>query len=85
MRRIRCVLFGCWCDENYACLKCGATLYDPDYVQIGKMDWVSRLWAKICAVPHVVSKRCEVCGKLIWFPGGKSFCSQACWDKWIPF
>jgi hypothetical protein len=31
--RIRCYLFGCWCDENSACPKCGAALYDVDFIQ----------------------------------------------------
>jgi hypothetical protein len=85
MGRIRCILFGCWFDENHACPKCGAASYDPDYVQVGKMDWIYRLHDRICTYPNVVSRRCEVCGKLIWFPVGKRCCSQACWDKWLPF
>jgi hypothetical protein len=38
--RIACHLWGCWCSNEYpGCLRCGAALYDADFIQIGRMDW----------------------------------------------
>jgi hypothetical protein len=84
MRRIRCILFGCWCHRDYpGCGRCGAALYDADFIQIAKLDWLIRLWWWLRKLRII--KPCAVCGKRIWFAGTKACCSEKCWNDWLPF
>jgi predicted nucleic-acid-binding Zn-ribbon protein len=83
--RIRCVLFGCWCDEHSACPKCGAQVYDGDYIQIGKMDWMFKVRDLFKGTYRFVNRRCDVCGKRMLFTYKQNVCSDSCFDKWIPF
>lgn len=82
--RVRCVLFGCWCDENSSCPKCGAPLYDSDFVQIGKLDWIKRVNGWIKGISYLICRRCEVCGKRMRFSRDYT-CSPKCNDEWFPF
>lgn len=82
--RIRCFLWGCWCDENSACPKCGAALYDADFIQIGKLDWMRRMRGSLNGLRYLMSRRCEVCGKRMKFSRDYT-CSPKCADEWIPF
>jgi hypothetical protein len=58
--RIRCVLWGCWTDENGACPKCGCALYDADFVQEGRLHWFQQAWWRlrhgvaVCTTRHCV-------------------------------
>jgi len=83
--RLRCYLFGCWCDQNSSCPKCGAALYDADFIQKGKLDWVHRLRFIVADNVALVHRRCDVCGKRIWFTRWSPCCSEDCYDKYIPF
>ena len=83
--RIRCVLFGCWCDQNSSCPKCGAALYDADFIQVGRMDWVHRVRGFLLhLIPHLY-RRCEVCDKRFWSGRHGPCCSKECADEWLPF
>lgn len=44
-RRIKCWLLAC--DGSPYCERCGTDLYDPDYIQYGKLDWLFRLYWNI--------------------------------------
>lgn len=84
--RIRCILFGCWCDENSACPKCGCALYDADFRQIGKLNWIYRVRDFLRGVYVFSNRHCEVCGKRLGFTRrGPHCCSEKCYDQWIPF
>jgi hypothetical protein len=82
--RIKCKLWGCWCHEEYpACGRCGAQLYDADFVQIAKLQRLMTVWEWVKGVRFY--RQCAVCKKRIWFAGLKACCSQKCWDEWLPF
>lgn len=83
--RIHCYLFGCWCDPNSACPKCGAALYDCEFIQVGKLDWVHSVRRLFAGIRCFVSRRCDVCGRKYWFTRSGPCCSQKCYDQWIPF
>ena len=84
--RISCNLWGCWCDNNGACPKCGCALYDPDFVQQGKLAWLQSLWWRLYrCVRFFKGHPCDVCGKRMWFTWNAPCCSQKCMDEWIPF
>lgn len=84
--RIRCILFGCGCDENSACPKCGCALYDADFVQEGKLHWFQSVWGNLKSRKAMFTTRqCEVCGKRMWFTWSSPCCSENCRDQWIPF
>ena len=84
--RIRCVLWGCWCDQNSSCPKCGAALYDADYIQIGKLEWIRKVVGFFRGIYRFANRRCEVCGKKIRFNRHDDYtCSDECFDKWLPF
>jgi hypothetical protein len=83
--RIRCVLWGCWCDRNGGCPKCGSALYDADFIQIGRLAWMQRVGGRLKQLRGFVNRKCEVCGKRYWFTGRNPCCSEKCYDEWIPF
>jgi hypothetical protein len=84
--RIACHLWGCWCSNEYpGCLRCGAALYDADFIQIGRMDWLVRLRYFIGDVFACINRKCSVCGKRMWFKGDSSCCSEKCESEWYPF
>jgi len=67
---LRCELFGCREDgpdgfSQPRCYRCRAHVYDGDFVQIGRLDWLPRLgtWARRRAAGWVVGHKCVVCGK----------------------
>jgi hypothetical protein len=83
--RIRCLLWGCWCDEHSACPKCGSALYDADFIQIGKLGWMSRVRDLFKGIYCFTNRHCEVCGKRMWFTRHSPCCSDECYSQWIPF
>jgi hypothetical protein len=85
MMRIRCELWGCWCDENCACPRCGAALYDADFVQIGKLQWVRDVRSFLHGAYKFTNRHCDVCRRRIWFTRNAPCCSRKCYDQWIPF
>ena len=83
--RVRCVLFGCWYDQNSSCPKCGAALYDADFIQVGRMDWVHKVRGKLSQIRAFVNRKCNVCGKRYWFTANEPCCSEECYEDYIPF
>jgi hypothetical protein len=86
--RWHCWLWGCWCDMNCACPKCGAHVYnDPcDYIQIGKLEWVKSCYWNCVGLLTRLSGHCDVCNKRYWwFNRYYNCCSEKCYDKWLPF
>lgn len=84
--RLWCHLFGCCLHEQVPeCVRCGAHLYEGfcDYGKISGPWWRVRNWAW-CQI-HRVYRRCECCGKVMWFKPHEPTCSEECDEKWIPF
>jgi hypothetical protein len=59
LRRFRCWLLSC--DGSPYCERCGTDLYDPDYIQYGKLDWLLRLYWRV----YEWTQRPKYCGKPI--------------------
>lgn len=85
MARIRCYLWGCWCDENSACPKCGAALYDADFIQIGRLDWMRSIRRYLGGVWLFCNRRCPVCNKGMRFTWHGPCCSEKCAEDYLPF
>jgi hypothetical protein len=93
--RLRCRWSGCR-EEEYgpACERCGEELYGGAFVMWGD-SWRYRLGVRLTKVLRplrwFLGHRCEVCGRRFWRqlrPGDDDrppICSEACFDKWIPF
>lgn len=90
MARIRCWFSGCQIDGEPGappeCWRCGADLYDADYVQLPFRSRivpfkVAYWWWKAY---YFVHQKCNNCGKHLWMTD-ESFCSKKCLDEWIPF
>ena len=83
--RIRCNLLGCATDAN-ACARCGTDLYDGDFVQIGRLDFVFRAYWRVRRVAwKFTGRRCAVCSKRFWRRGDDWTCSDKCFSDWLPF
>jgi hypothetical protein len=86
MRRKRCNWFGCTLGEHEPCCeRCGAWLYDPDFVPIGSLEWIMDAWAWVRRLPSKAHRRCDVCGGSMWFKPDEPCCSSECLDRWLPF
>ena len=86
MKRILCQMWGCCCSNEYpGCVRCGAALYDADFIQIGHLDWLVRLRSSIVEGLSYLNRKCAVCGKRMWFKGQSSCCSEKCESEWYPF
>ena len=91
LTRAKCVLIGCICAENYpGCYRCQEGLYEGDFIQYGKLDWVFRLydrwlyWRRRIAL-KLGRAKCDQCGKKYWRGHDDRFCSEECFDDFIPF
>lgn len=84
--RARCRLLGCACARDYpGCERCGAGIYDADYVQIGALDFAFRAYGRARRfVERFTGRRCEVCRKRYW-RGDPWVCSDRCFSDWLPF
>lgn len=83
--RLRCRLWGCRLDEQFPfCECCHADLYDADFVQCGYFWRLQVGWAWLKALPSGLARRCDVCGKRMWFTK-EPCCSEQCFSEWIPF
>jgi len=86
--RIRCNLFGCLCDDAPVCMRCGTELYDGEFYQTGRLDWLVLLWGRVSSMAWRIfcPPRCEVCGRKLRHHEGLFVCSrQECLDAWEPF
>lgn len=86
MKRILCRISGCACgDYAPACDRCGAYLYDADFIQEGAMQPLWNFIDRIRAKRMALLRRCDVCGKKMLNAGTETCCSKECYEKWIPF
>ena len=86
MKRLLCHLWGCWCSNEYpGCVRCGAALYDSDFVQIGHLHWISNMRSLWTEAVRCTAGRCDVCHKRMWFKGHNPCCSEECQEQWYPF
>jgi hypothetical protein len=83
--RLRCHLLGCECKNNYpSCDYCN-THYSDEWIETTRLQkfiwWVQRLFKE------PLFSRCSECEKRIFrpFAYNESFCSEKCYDKWMPF
>jgi hypothetical protein len=60
--RLHCVLFGCQDNPGGQCVRCGATLYDGDFLY-GKLTPVLHWWrkARVEIAYFLVPPVCEIC------------------------
>jgi hypothetical protein len=92
-RRLWCRLFGCLPhDQAPACERCGAGVYDPEFVEYGQTTLapVRNWWADVrwWLARRFLCHRCTSCGKRLWPWSPRvhgDHCSEACFDNWIPF
>jgi hypothetical protein len=85
MRRWLCGWFGCVLDEHGSCCdRCGAWLYESDFVQYGSLEWIFAPWWWWRRSKAFVRHSCGECGKPIWF-SDEPCCSEECAEKWVPF
>jgi hypothetical protein len=87
MKRLLCKLWGCWVHNDYpACGRCGSALYDADFVQIGRLNWVYRVRDALRGIyMSLATHHCEVCHRRIWFTRHSPCCSDKCYSQWVPF
>jgi hypothetical protein len=98
--RIRCALFGCCLRDIPACHRCGAALYDADFIQLGWLEPLIHRIHRLRALLSADTLRCTECRRLLTLPRlwrewkrssafvGSSaikFCSDECHDNWFPF
>ncbi len=85
--RIPCRLFACACDRYPACVRCGADLYDGDYIQRGWIDTIWDGWSKVKRLRNRLFPVCQECGKSLLFKKriDETFCSLECQTDWLPF
>jgi len=86
-KSLKCRAIGCCLnDHTPECEHCGAYLYDTDFVLEGWITPLIRLRDRIIGLCRQFTRRCDVCGRRMWFTRlHDACCSEACYDKWIPF
>jgi len=84
--RLGCRFSGCCLDEHVlACYRCGAALYEHEFLQAGWATPLTSLWAR--TVPRLrfyLRHRCSECRNVMYL-SGEYCCSKKCWDTWAPF
>lgn len=82
--RLICHIRGCDLHNDYhGCSRCGAPLYDVDFVQTG---WIEPLESAYYRLKHWLRiKKCDVCGKRMPWRSTTPCCSTKCMDQWLPF
>jgi hypothetical protein len=81
--RLHCWLFGCE-EIQGGCVRCGAEIYDFDFVQYG--GWNELVFQIKRIVRPLFGRRCDVCGKRFWRHASKDYCcSPKCYEGWVPF
>ena len=84
LARIWCRLWGCEVERDFPyCACCGADIYN-DFAQRGYLWWVRESWWWLKALPARVTRRCDVCGRRMWFTDDPC-CSEQCFSEWVPF
>ena len=79
-----CRLWGCEVDDFPCYHYCGADTYEADFIQSGYLWRFQETWWWLKALPARVTRRCDVCGRRMWFTDDPC-CSEQCFREWIPF
>lgn len=86
LKRPKCVLLGCATDDLPCCARCGADLYDYEFLQSGWLDPVFRLTSKVLRLIRKLGpKKCRQCGKKYRRGYDEYLCSSECFDNYLPF
>jgi hypothetical protein len=86
--RIRCELFGCLYDSYCGCVRCGAGLYEYEFLQ--EPCWALKPFydAKFWLSTHKwwLAHKCagEKCWQWMFFTHDHC-CSEKCYSSWVPF
>lgn len=86
--RIRCKLFGCLYDSYCGCVRCGAGLYEYEFLQ--EPCWILKPLADLKWWLSVnkwkILHKCQGEDCLHWLAfTDKNCCSEKCYETWIPF
>ncbi len=87
MKRLLCHAIGCTpLDDAPACSRCGGALY-YDFIDRGLLQPIFDLYYRV--KKKLTVPRCQQCKqRLPWIRNDKvdrDFCSDRCFDEWIPF
>lgn len=83
--RAICFMVGC-VGGDPVCHRCDTDLYDPDFIQYGKLQPLFRLYWRIRqAIRGLAPRHCDVCGKKYRRGYSTHTCSEACFENWLPF
>ena len=81
-KRLVCHALGCRIGDHAVCERCGAALYYGD-ITPGQLEPMIRAYHRLKA--RLKIKRCQQChARMSWFRKN-DFCSDKCFDEWIPF
>lgn len=87
--RLQCRFLGCAYESHGHCDRCGSALYDPNFIQYGWLDPLFRFyWKARRFIRRLGPRKCYECGKRIrrgYCSEHPEFCSEKCFDNWIPF
>lgn len=81
--RVLCHICGCAFDEG-VCRRCGGEYYE-DFIHDGLVE---RVTGPLFRIKRLVWPTCNQCGKRLLFRErhhGGYFCSEACFQEWLPF
>lgn len=82
VKRLVCHAFGCRIGDHSVCERCGSALYYGD-ITPGRLEPLLRAYRRLAARLKV--KRCQQCHARISRFGKEDFCSDKCFEEWIPF
>ena len=84
--RLRCRLIGCDHVRDPGCVRCGADIYDPLFIEYGLLDPLLRAWWEFRRwLRKIGPRRCCHCGKRYRRGYDEYVCSSECLDAWLPF
>lgn len=94
--RMQCKMFGCITSNGYICDRCSADVYGPNFVQQTPFDPFAVAIRKLCSIFAATKFHCDHCGRRLSFARFYSearirgilstkFCTQKCFDDWLPF
>lgn len=83
--RIRCQILGCHWTPDAICGRCGEDYYGEFPIHRGIWE---RAVYPVRRFKQAVWPKCNQCGRLLLFRErhyGGDFCSEACFQEWLPF
>jgi hypothetical protein len=95
LHRLLCRTFGCITSNGYACGRCSADLYGPDFVQQTPFDSLAGATRRLCGIFNPHNFHCDHCGARLSFARFYSeakvrglistkYCTQQCFEDWLP-